>query len=81
MEISCVTIEDTYYLEKRGNSNSYFKNETDDDQHLFDIYDERNNTTNQKPHNLCNEVEETTNVTRTLSEELLRDHPHVMTTS
>ena len=31
MEISCVTIEDTYYLEKKGNSNSYFKNETDDD--------------------------------------------------
>ena len=54
-------------LWKGGNSDSFFKNETDDDEYLFNIYKETNKTTNQTPDNLCNEVEEATNVARTRS--------------
>ena len=54
-------------LRKGGNSDSYFKNETDNDEYLFSIYDKTNKTTNQTPDNLCNEVVEATNVTRTRS--------------
>ena len=51
-------------LRKGRNSDSYFKNEADDE-YLFNIYDKTNKTINQTPDNLCNEVEETTNVTQT----------------
>ena len=67
-------------LRKGGNSDSYFKNETDDDEYLFNIYDKTNKTTNQRADNLCNEAEETTNVTQTRSGGLLRDHLDMMTT-
>ena len=52
---------------KGGNSDSYFKNQTDDDDYLFNIYDKTNRTFNQVPDNLCNEVEKATNVTQTCS--------------
>ena len=50
-------------LIKGGNISSYFKNETDDDEYLFNINDKTNKATNQTPDNLCNEDEETTNIT------------------
>ena len=48
------------------------KNETDDDEDLFNSYDKINNTTNQRPDNLCNEVEETINITGTRSERIVK---------
>ena len=57
---------------KGGNSHSYFKTETDEDEYLFDIYDKTNKTTNQTPDNLCNEVEEKTNVTRNRSGRIVK---------
>ena len=51
---------------------SYFKNKTDDDEYLFNIYDKTKKTTNQAPADLCNEVEETTNVTQTCSGRIVK---------
>ena len=59
-------------LRKGGNSDRYFKNETDDDEYLLNIYDKTDKTTNQTPDNLCNEVEETTNVKRTRSGRIVK---------
>ena len=59
-------------LRKGINSDSYFKNETDDDEYLFNIYYKTNNNTNQIPDNLCNEIEEITSVTRNLSEKIVK---------
>ena len=59
-------------LSNGGNSDSYFKNETDDDEYLFNIYDKTNKTTNETPDNLCNEVEKATNVTRTRSGRIVK---------
>ena len=59
-------------LRKGGNSDSCFKNETDEDEYLFNIYVKTNKTTNQTPDNLCNEVEETTNVTRNCSGRIVK---------
>ena len=52
--------------------NSYFKNKTDDNEYLFNIYDKTNKTTTQTPDDLCNEVEETTNVTQTCSRRIVK---------
>ena len=52
--------------------NSYFKNKTDDNEYLFNIYDKTNKTTTQTPDDLCNEVEETTNVTQTCSGRIVK---------
>ena len=54
-------------LSKGGNSDSYFKNETNDEVYLFNIYDKTNKTTNQTPDNLCNKVEKATYVMQTCS--------------
>ena len=59
-------------LRKGGNSDRYFKNETEDDEYLLNIYDKTDKTTNQTPNNLCNEVEETTNVKRTRSGRIVK---------
>ena len=48
------------------------KNETDDDEYLFNIYDKTNNTTKWASDNLCNEVEETTNVKWTHSGRIIK---------
>ena len=50
-------------LRKGGNWDSYFINETDDDEYLLNICDKTNNTAKQIPYDLFNEVEETMNVT------------------
>ena len=47
-----------------------FKNETDDYEYLFNTYDKINKIINQRPDDLCKEVEETTNITRTRSEKI-----------
>ena len=59
-------------LRKGGNSDRYFKNETENDEYLLNIYDKTDKTTNQTPDNLCNEVEETTNVKRTRSGRIVK---------
>ena len=59
-------------LRKGGNSDRYFKNETEDDEYLLNIYDKTDKTTNQTPNNICNEVEETTNVKRTRSGRIVK---------
>ena len=67
MEISFVIIENTYYLEKGEIVIVFLINESDDDDYLFNIYDNTNKPTNHIPNNLCNETEETENVTQTHS--------------
>ena len=59
-------------LRKGKNNDSYFKNETDDDEYLFNICDKTNKTTNQTPDNLHNEVEVPTNVTQTHSGRIVK---------
>ena len=59
-------------LKKRGNSDSYFKIETDDDEYLFNIYGRTSKTTNQTVDNLCNEVEGTINVRQTRSGRIVK---------
>ena len=60
------------FLRRGGNSDSCFKNETDYNEYLPDIYNKPNNTTNQTPDTLCNEVEETTNIIQTCSVRILK---------
>ena len=67
--ISYVVIENRYYLEKGEIGIFILKM---NDQYLFNVFDKTNNTTNQTPYNLCNEVQETTNVTQTRSGRIKR---------
>ena len=72
MGISYVVIENTYYFAKGEIVIVILKNQTDDDDYLFNIYDKTNKTFNQVPDNLCNEVEKATNVTRTCSGRIVK---------
>ena len=72
MEISYVIIENTYHLEKSEIVVVFLKNETDDDEYLFNIYDKTNKPTNHTRDNLCNKIQETTNVTGTHSGRIVK---------
>ena len=64
MEIFFVITENTYYVEKGEIVIFFLINESDDDEYLFNIYGNTNKPTNHIPDNLCNETEETENVTQ-----------------